>query len=245
MLANNRSDKHSLDHDTWLYRPCDELAGDALNIIALGDGRVGLCVLDVSGHGVASALLSVTLSRLLSPPSEPASILIQGAEVGKQPDITPPIEVAEHLNKLFPFDAGIEQLTTMIYGILNGATGEFRYVSTGHPGPVHLPSGAEPVILQSPGYPIGLADGAYEERTLCLGKGDRLYLYSDGVTEAMDAAGNQFGNVRLLDAINRRRCESLQASVDTLTEIIARWQGSQKVQDDISILAVEFMATPN
>src|SRR5688572_4201150 len=62
----------------WAYRPCDELAGDGLNVIPLGDGTVGLYVLDVSGHGVASALLSVTLSRLLSPPSEPSSILIRG-----------------------------------------------------------------------------------------------------------------------------------------------------------------------
>src|SRR5436305_10644367 len=51
----------------WVYRPCDELAGDGLNVIPLGDGRAGLYILDVSGHGVASALLSVTLSRLLSP----------------------------------------------------------------------------------------------------------------------------------------------------------------------------------
>src|SRR3954451_18530309 len=61
----------------WIYQPCDELAGDGLNIIPLGDGNVGLYVLDVSGHGVASALLSVTLSRLLSSPPDPSSILIR------------------------------------------------------------------------------------------------------------------------------------------------------------------------
>src|SRR5271163_2240227 len=55
----------------WIYRPCDELAGDGLNVIPLGEGKVGLYILDVSGHGVASALLTVMLSRLLSPPSEP------------------------------------------------------------------------------------------------------------------------------------------------------------------------------
>src|SRR3954468_6013935 len=65
----------------WIFRPCDELAGDGLNIIPLGDGNVGLYVLDVSGHGVASALLSVTLGRLLSPPMEPSSILIRDGDV--------------------------------------------------------------------------------------------------------------------------------------------------------------------
>ena len=73
----------------------------------------------------------------------------------------------------------------MVYGILNAATGEFRYVSAGHPGPVHLPSRADPVILESQGFPIGLADDAYEERSIRLGAGDRLYLYSDGVPESI------------------------------------------------------------
>ena len=137
----------------WIYQPCDELAGDGLNVIPLGDGKVGLYILDVSGHGVASALLSVTLSRLLSPPSEPSSILIRDGDVRDRFDITPPAEVAARLNRLFPFDSATEQFATMVYGILNAATGEFRYVSAGHPGPVHLPSGADPVILESHGVP--------------------------------------------------------------------------------------------
>ena len=62
----------------WIYRPCDELGGDGLNVIPLGGGKIGLYILDVSGHGVAAALLSVTLSRVLSPPSEPSSILDPG-----------------------------------------------------------------------------------------------------------------------------------------------------------------------
>ena len=115
----------------WIYQPCDELAGDGLNIIPLGDGKVGLYVLDVSGHGVAAALLSVTLSRLLSPPSEPSSILIQKGDVGDAFDITPPAEVAARLNRLFPFDPATGQFATMVYGILDTAIGEFRYVSAG------------------------------------------------------------------------------------------------------------------
>ena len=223
----------------WSYRPCDDLAGDGLNIIPLGAGKVGLYVLDVSGHGVASALLSVTLSRLLSPPSDPSSILIREPVARDRVEITPPAEVAFQLNRLFPFDSATEQFATMVYGILDAATGEFRYVSAGHPGPVHLPSGGEPVILQNPGFPIGLADDAYDERSVRLGMGDRLYLYSDGVHEAMDAAGKQFGEARLLGAINRARSDGLQESIATLLGEIARWHGSESPQDDISILAVE------
>ncbi|MDB5384384.1 MAG: hypothetical protein JWM11_30 [Planctomycetaceae bacterium] len=223
----------------WIYRPCDELAGDGLNIIPLGDGQVGLYILDVSGHGVASALLSVTLSRLLSPPSEPSSILIQDRDVANRFAVTPPAVVAARLNELFPFDAEIGQFATMVYGVLNAATGEFRYVSAGHPGPIHLPSGAAPVILESQGFPIGLADDAYEERSIRLAAGDRLYLYSDGVSEAMNPDGQQFGDARVLTAIGQGRSEPLQGGVATLLGEITRWNGSGRPHDDISILAIE------
>ena len=229
----------------WIYQPCDELAGDGLNIIPLGDGKVGLYVLDVSGHGVAAALLSVTLSRLLSPPSEPSSILIQNRGVGDRFDITPPAEVAARLTRLFPFDSATGQFATLVYGILNTATGEFRYVSAGHPGPVHLPSSADAVILESQGFPIGLADDAFEERLVRLGAGDRLYLYSDGVPEVMNSAGKLFGSVRLLEAITSVRSRLLQDSVVALLENITNWHESERPQDDISILTVEVAGAPS
>ncbi len=226
----------------WIYRPCDELGGDGLNVIPLGGGRIGLYILDVSGHGVASALLSVTLSRVLSPPPEPSSILVRDGNVPDRPEITPPAEVADRLNRLFPFDLATGQFTTMIYGVLDAVTGKFRYVSAGHPGPVHLPAGAGPVILESQGLPIGLAEDAYEERSVCLAAGDRLYLYSDGVPEAMDPAGELFGDARLLQTIGRARSEPLQEDVAALLREIERWRGAASAQDDISILAVEVSA---
>ena len=226
----------------WIYRPCDELGGDGLNIIPLGGGRIGLYILDVSGHGVASALLSVTLSRLLSPPSERSSILVRAGKGSGRPEITPASHVGDRLNRLFPFDTATEQFATLIYGVLDTATGDFRYVSAGHPGPVHLPAGAEPVIIESQGFPIGLAEDAYEERSIRLAPGDRLYLYSDGGPESMDPAGEQFGVARLLAAIGRGRSEPLQQSVADLLEQIEGWRGAASAQDDISILAIEVSA---
>jgi phosphoserine phosphatase RsbU/P len=226
----------------WICRPCDELGGDGLNAIPLDDGRVGVYILDVSGYGVVSALLSVTLSRLLSPPSEPSSILIRNGDVGDRLDITPPAEVAARLARLFPFDSAPDKFATMVYGIVSAATGEFRYISAGHPGLVHLPSGGDPVTLKSQGFPIGLDDNAYEERLVLLGAGDRLYLYSDGVSEAMDRAGKQFGDPRILDVIGKGRSEPLHESVAILLGEIARWHGFERFQDDISILAVEVSA---
>ncbi|MBA4031218.1 MAG: hypothetical protein C0478_10070 [Planctomyces sp.] len=226
----------------WVYRPCDELAGDGLNVVPLGNGLVGLYVLDVSGHGVASALLSVTMSRLLSPPSDPSSILVREGGVGERSEVTPPAEVAHHLNKLFPFDSATGQFATLVYGVLNTAAGKFRYVSTGHPGPIHLPKVGQPVILESRGTPIGLAEGEYEyeERSVHLGEGDRLFLYSDGIPEAMDPSGTLFGNSRLLDAITRGRSQSLEECVGNLSRAVTEWYGGEKPHDDLSILGTGF-----
>jgi phosphoserine phosphatase RsbU/P len=231
----------------WCYRPCDELAGDGLNIIPLGDGRVGLYILDVSGHGVSSALLSVTLSRLLSLPSEPSSILVRDRNDLDRLDVTPPAEVADRLNRLFPFDTATEQFATLLYGVLDVSTGDFRHVSAGHPGPLHLPAGGPAMILDSPhpGFPIGLANEAYGERCVHLAAGDRLYLYSDGLPDAMNASGEPFGDARLLATIVRDRAEPLPVGVATLLGEITRWQGGEGPQDDISLLAVEIAAAPN
>jgi sigma-B regulation protein RsbU (phosphoserine phosphatase) len=229
----------------WCYQPCDELAGDGLNIIPLGDDKVGLYILDVSGHGVSSALLSVTLSRLLSPPSEPSSILIRDRAAVDRLDITPPAEVADRLNQLFPFDTATEQFATLLYGILDVSTGDFRYVSAGHPGPLHLPADGPPVILDSPGFPIGLADEAYAERCLHLAAGDRMFLYSDGFPDAMNPDGERFGEARLQEAISQSRAEPLRVGLPSLLGEIAQWQGGERPQDDISLLAVELAGAPH
>jgi sigma-B regulation protein RsbU (phosphoserine phosphatase) len=229
----------------WSYRPCDELAGDGLNIIPLGGGRVALYILDVSGHGVASALLSVSLSRLLSPPSDASSILIRDREVRDRLDLTPPADVVQRLNHLFPFDVATGQFATVMYGVLDVPTGEFRHVSAGHAGPLHVPVGGPSVILENPGFPVGVADERYAEHTLHLAPGDRLYLYSDGLPDAMNPAGQTFGDARLLDAIDRTRHQPLRQAVATLLEEISRWQVGERPQDDISLLAVEISAVPS
>ena len=89
---------------------------------------------------------------------------------------------------------------------------------------------------------MGLTDNPYEERSVRLEAGDRLYLYSDGVPEAMNSAGEQFGNTRLLEVIRQAGSQPLQESVAALVGEIVRWHGTERPQDDISILAVEVSA---
>ena len=223
----------------WGYRPCEELGGDGLNIVQLGNGKVGLYILDVSGHGVSAALLSVSISRLLSSPSEPSSILRCSRNAADPIDITPPAEVASRLNELFPFGTATEQYATLLYGILDVKSGDFLYVSAGHPGPLHVPARGAAKIIVNPGFPIGLAEEAYGQEHIHLSPGDRLYLYSDGLTDAMSAQSVPFGNALLLLNIERERTKPLEQGVAALLNEIATWHGSERSQDDISMLAIE------
>jgi sigma-B regulation protein RsbU (phosphoserine phosphatase) len=102
-----------------------------------------------------------------------------------------------------------------------------------------MPYGASPVILESAGFPVGLLDNEYEERTIRLGPGDRVYLYSDGVTEAMDSSDTQFGAARVLTTIDPKPPQLLKESVNGLLGDIMHWLGAKTPQDDISILAFE------
>jgi sigma-B regulation protein RsbU (phosphoserine phosphatase) len=138
-----------------------------------------------------------------------------------------------------------EQFATLMYGVLDVSTGDFRHVSAGHPGPLLFPADGPPVILESPGFPIGLADEAYAERCVHLAAGDRMYLYSDGFPDAMNPGGERFGEARLLEAIERGRAEPLRIGLASVLGEIARWQGGERPQDDISILAVEVASVPN
>jgi phosphoserine phosphatase RsbU/P len=228
---------------SWTFRPCEELAGDALGIVRLDETHVGLYVLDVSGHGAASALLSVSVARFLSPGTDPGSILVRFDERlgGLVP--VPPAEVADRLNVLFPYDEITSQYFTLSYGVLNAVTGEFRFASAGHPGPVHAPFAGPPTFLSGRGFPIGLAEDAYQEQMIVLSVGDRLLLYSDAVPETANANGEMFGNEQLLRTVDRLRIGPLASGVATLRADVETWSAGVGLLDDLTILGVEFLST--
>lgn len=232
-------------HDlSWIYRPCEELGGDGLNLIPLTDDQIGLYILDVSGHGVAPALHALTLGQLLSPPSEQSSILVSHQEATGSQSIIPPSEVASLLDRLFPFDTATYQYVTMIYGILNTCSGEFKYVSAGHPNPIRVAADGSTEMLPSDGLPIGVCEQMREERSVFLTPKDRVYFYTDGIVEARNSEGRQFGLDQLVSVFKGLRHVPLQSAVLALNEQINQWIGSTKPDDDVSLLAFEFLKKP-
>jgi sigma-B regulation protein RsbU (phosphoserine phosphatase) len=211
----------------WTFRPCTELAGDLLNVVQLDDRRVALYVLDVVGHGAAAALLAVMVNRVLG------QLRLSGGR------LEAPAEVANHLNREFPWDCQTSQFFTLLYGVLEPDSGAFRFVAAGHPGPAHLPRDSAARNLKLQGSPVGLGDGRYEEHSLTLRPGDRLYLYSDGILEAQNKDGKTFGESRLLDQIEQGRAVPLADSLGLLLRAAQDWCGEVPPHDDISLLAVE------
>jgi len=226
----------------WILRPCEELAGDALNVLDLDGVHLGIYSVDVCGHGVSAALLSVTLSRVLSPLPERSCLFRPLQTPSREYALSPPAEVAEYLNRQFPMDFRTNQYFTFFYGILNAKSGLFRYVNAGHPAPILLDKNSGPVLLPGNGYPVGmLPEPAYQEEVHHFRGGQRLYLYTDGLTEVANAAKQEWGIERMLSSIQDCSSLHLQHSVEQIVAVGETWCAPAPPHDDISLLALEFV----
>lgn len=224
----------------WQFTPCEELAGDFLNLIALDDSHVAMFVVDVSGHGAASSLLAVAVGRLLTGQASATSLLVRHDPLTGRSAVTPPAAVVSELNRRFPMESQAGLYFTIAYGVLNTRTREFRHVSAGHPPGVHLPAQGRPVFLEGDGFPVGWMDDVeYEEQKLMLAPGDRLVLYSDGVNEALSPQQELFGGDRLLENLSGRANAPLADSINSLFEATCAWSLPNGPHDDVSILGLQ------
>jgi sigma-B regulation protein RsbU (phosphoserine phosphatase) len=222
-------------HIAHAFHPCTDLAGDGVGVVPLLGGQVGLYLLDVSGHGVGAALLSFTLNHMLSPSVE-GGLLVEDSADG--PSVVAPSRVAERLNRQFPMDR-TRQYFTFVYGVLDGSRGQLRYVMAGHPPPVLVPRSGPPAPLPGGGLPIGMIENAtFADETAILQPGDRLYFYTDGLIEALDASEHEFGYPRLVAEFDRLRDRPLRAGLDLVAAVVRDWSGGD-LRDDVSLLAVE------
>ncbi len=168
------------------YRPAREVGGDFYDVIPLPDGQVGFVVGDVTDKGVPAALVMAATRSVLRASAQ---------------RLVEPGEVLERVNEHLCPDMPAKMFVTCLYGVLEPATGRFRFANAGHDLP-YVKTADGSVELRARGMPLGLMTGMrYEVNETVLAPGDTVLLHSDGVVEAHSPAGEMFGFPRLKDAV--------------------------------------------
>jgi phosphoserine phosphatase RsbU/P len=226
---------HRTAHLEWLMVPSSFLAGDMLNYFMADERHLVFYHLDVAGHGIPAALLSVTLSRVLV--SEPGSPIMATGD-NSLCAVTSPAQVIAELNRRFQGQE--DEYFTIVYGVLDTATRELKLCQAGHPTPIFLPADGPARKVGEGGFPVGLwPEMDYDEVSVTLNPGDRLILYSDGIIECQNPQGRQYEETKLNDLLKRNRHDSLNGIVESIRDDIARWHEDKDFADDISLLAIE------
>ena len=230
------SDVHPSFCLDWLLLPSSFLAGDNLNYFMMQERYLVFYHLDVAGHGIPSALLSVTLNHLLSP--QPGSPMVRFDPNLELKRIVPPVDVVIELNRRFQPQG--DGYFTMIYGVLDTRTRELRFCQAGHPSPLKVSKDGTIVTVGDGGFPVGLwPDMTYEETTTRLVPGDRLVLYSDGVLECVSPEGVNYSVERLQELLTRNAGAPVTELLRSVRDDLETWSESKGFPDDVSMLVIE------
>lgn len=224
-----------------LLRPSGHVGGDLVGAVSTDNGEIGLYAIDVSGHGIASALLTARLAGYLSGSTPEHNIaLIPDEETGSH-RIRPPIDICQGLNALTIGDMETELYFTMLFVRCNLASGDLEIVQAGHPNPMIQRAGGKIEFPGDGGTPIGLFEeplfGRFCEK---LEPGDRLMLYSDGFTEQTDPEGEMLDEEGLA-AIARQQADTFGGDfIEGLIWHLADHAGDADFDDDLSAVVFEF-----
>lgn len=198
--------------------PARAIGGDWYDFIPFDDGRWGIVLADVSGKGTAAALLMSATRGMLRSLAEACCT---------------PAEVVTRLNGLLVSDFPAGRFVTMVYGVLDPKTRIFTFANAGHLPPLLIEEGSERFLEVERGLPLGLASGDYSESQVSLSPGSRLIFYSDGITEAVDASGEEFGLCRLVEHAIRPEVSAL-----TIVDDVQSFANGTGVRDDASVVLI-------
>ncbi|MDX2483512.1 MAG: fused response regulator/phosphatase [Pseudodonghicola sp.] len=225
-----------------LLKPCGHIGGDLVGMFSPGGVRIGFYCIDVSGHGITSAMMTAKLGGYLS-----STYFDQNVAMEKRHEsfyaLRPPAEVARILNDRVTADAGVEEYFTMIYGTADLRTGHVDMVQAGHPHPLILRRDGGAAFLGDGGVPIGLLpDLDYDQFETVMAPGDRLLFYSDGFTECTLACGGMLDSDGFLKLV--QSCDAGQTGQEFLDDLF--WQlrqimaPGQGMEDDVSATLFEY-----
>jgi PAS domain S-box-containing protein len=224
----------------WLFHPSELSGGDMVGFAALDGARAGFWAVDVIGQGVTSALFSLVLHAVLSTDADRGGILVAARCEEPRREVRGPAEVVRELNRRFYLDQDRNPFFTFAYGVLDAERGILALVRAGHPHPLLVRADGATRLLKPEGYAIGLfprVETAVE--AVRFAKGDRLLLYSDGLVDATNAAGERFGSTRLADLAKAHRAAGLHDLVGAVDAAVLAHRAGTTFDDDVSLLVVE------
>jgi phosphoserine phosphatase RsbU/P len=225
-----------------LLKPCGHIGGDLVGMFSPGVNRLGFYSIDVSGHGITSAMMTARLGSYLSSTYFEQNVAME-KRFNRFYALRKPEEVAASLNSRLIADTGIEEYFTMVYAIVDLRSGLLRMVQAGHPHPLVLRRDGRAEFVGEGGVPIGLLpDIPYTQFETQLNPGDRLLLYSDGFTECRLSNGEMLEPEGLLQLV--RDCDPQQGGQEFLDDLF--WRLTQVMsdeygmEDDVSATFFEF-----
>jgi sigma-B regulation protein RsbU (phosphoserine phosphatase) len=223
-------------------RPLGHVGGDLVGMFPAGDQHVGVYGLDVSGHGVSSAMMTARLAGYLSSTAPEQNVALRIGRKGRaRPRQTS--ETVTMLNDLILGEVETEHYFTMLLAILDLESGELEFTQAGHPCPLlrHADGVVEP--LGSGGLPMGMLEGAdYETVRVQLSSGDRLLIHSDGLNDYRLESGQFLGEEGLQSLVGQTEGQSGAEFLDALLWRLDDLGGANGPTDDISAVLLDIVA---
>ena len=208
-----------------MMEPAREVGGDFYDFFPLGNNRFCFSIGDVSGKGIPAALFMVITRTILK------NQTLQG---------NPPAEIFNQANNLLCSDNVEDMFVTVFMGILDTEVGEIEYVCAGHNPPLISRKGGDYEFLDVKRNLVlgGMEGFSYQSQKVKLEPGDLLYLYTDGVNEAMNETGELFGDDRMFAAINNTKGETVRSVIEQVCQSVGRFVKETPASDDLTMLAL-------